>query len=117
MPNTARITHYIDGSAWSGEPERTGKVYNPATGRTAGEIDLGSVDVVDRAVASSKHAWESGWRTFSLAKRTQILFRFRELLDRELGDAHGADVALKTGPLVGFGVAQSFRIHLPLRLG
>ena len=34
-------------------------------------------------VAGAKQAWRDGWGSISMAKRTQILFRFRELLDRD----------------------------------
>jgi malonate-semialdehyde dehydrogenase (acetylating)/methylmalonate-semialdehyde dehydrogenase len=75
-----RITHLIDGRPWEGPAERTSPVYNPATGEQTGAVDLASADVVATAVASAKAAWQE-WRNVSLAKRTQVLFAFRELLN------------------------------------
>jgi malonate-semialdehyde dehydrogenase (acetylating)/methylmalonate-semialdehyde dehydrogenase len=76
----ARITHLIDGRPWEGSAERTSPVYNPATGEQTGAVDLASADLVGTAVASAKAAWQE-WRNVSLAKRTQVLFAFRELLN------------------------------------
>ena len=80
---TARITHLIAGSPWEGTAERTSDVYNPATGEVTGILDLASADLVDEVVAGAKQAWRDSWGSISLAKRTQVLFKFRELLDRD----------------------------------
>ncbi|MDF1605483.1 CoA-acylating methylmalonate-semialdehyde dehydrogenase [Nocardioides sp. YIM 152315] len=83
MAALARVTHYIDGSSWDGPAERSSTIYNPATGRATSVLDLADSDVVDTAVASARRAWQDGWGTMSLTKRTKILFRFHELLDRD----------------------------------
>ena len=80
---TARITHLIAGSPWEGSAERTSEVYNPATGEVTGALDLASADLVDEVVAGAKQAWRDSWGSVSMAKRTQVLFKFRELLDRD----------------------------------
>jgi malonate-semialdehyde dehydrogenase (acetylating)/methylmalonate-semialdehyde dehydrogenase len=74
-----RITHLIDGRAWEGAADRTSPVYDPATGKHTGDVDLASAELVGAAVASARAAWPA-WRATSLAKRTQVLFAFRELL-------------------------------------
>jgi malonate-semialdehyde dehydrogenase (acetylating)/methylmalonate-semialdehyde dehydrogenase len=76
----SRITHLIGGQPWTGTAERTSEVYNPATGEVSGLLDLASADLVGETVATAKAAWE-GWASTSLAKRTQVLFAFRQLLD------------------------------------
>lgn len=83
---TARITHLIAGSPWEGSAERTSPVYNPATGEQTGDLDLASRELVDEVVAVAKGAWESEWRDASLARRTQVLFAFRELLNARKDD-------------------------------
>jgi malonate-semialdehyde dehydrogenase (acetylating)/methylmalonate-semialdehyde dehydrogenase len=72
-------THWIDGKPWTGTAERRGDVYDPATGSVASTVDFASVDVVDEAVAAASKAWQS-WREVSLAARSTVLFKFRELL-------------------------------------
>ena len=85
MTTPARITHFINGSPWGGEAERTSPVYNPATGEQTGELDLASADLVGEAVAAAQTAFGEWGRT-SLAKRVQVLFRFRELLNERKGE-------------------------------
>ncbi|WP_307795132.1 CoA-acylating methylmalonate-semialdehyde dehydrogenase [Actinacidiphila acididurans] len=79
MSEPRRITHLIDGRPWEGTAERTGPVFNPATGERTGAVDLASAELVGAAVASAHTAWRS-WRNVSLARRTRVLFAFRELL-------------------------------------
>src|SRR4051794_34204690 len=76
---TTRITHWTNGAAASGASGRTGAVYNPATGEQTGEVDFASPADVDAAVASATEA-AGIWRSASLATRTGVLFKFRELL-------------------------------------
>jgi malonate-semialdehyde dehydrogenase (acetylating) / methylmalonate-semialdehyde dehydrogenase len=75
-----RITHWIDGKPWGAVAERSGDVYNPATGVVSGSVDFASAAVVDEAVRAAAAAWRD-WRNASLTKRTQVLFAFRELLN------------------------------------
>jgi len=72
-------THWIDGELWTGTAARRGDVYDPATGSVASTVDFASADVVDEAVAAASRAWQS-WREVSLAARSTVLFKFRELL-------------------------------------
>ena len=72
------VPHLIDGQEATGAG-RTGPVYDPARGVVQAEVGFGSRQDVDRAVASAREAWE-GWRVTSLARRCEILFRFREIL-------------------------------------
>jgi malonate-semialdehyde dehydrogenase (acetylating)/methylmalonate-semialdehyde dehydrogenase len=74
------ITHWIDGKSFGGVAERQGDVFDPATGEVTGRVDFADVAVMDDAVAAAKAAGREWGRT-SLAKRTQVLFKFRELLD------------------------------------
>ena len=83
MSSPTRITHVLAGSPWSGTAERTSEVFNPATGEVSGTLDLASADLVFEVVATAKQAWRDDWGHASLARRTQVLFRFRELLNRD----------------------------------
>ena len=77
---TTHITHWIGGDHWSGTSERHGDVYDPATGRVSGHVDFASRANVDEAVAAAKAAFPA-WRDTSLTRRTQVIFRFREILN------------------------------------
>ncbi|WP_284987975.1 CoA-acylating methylmalonate-semialdehyde dehydrogenase [Arthrobacter sp. fls2-241-R2A-172] len=73
------IEHWINGS-YVPAGDRTASVTNPATGKVTGQVALASVEDGNAAVAAAKAAFPA-WRETSLARRTQILFAFRELLN------------------------------------
>src|SRR5215203_4633562 len=75
-----RISHWIGGKAVEGTSGRTGPVFNPALGRQTGEVDFASTDEVGAAVAAAKAAFPA-WRATSLSKRTDILFKIRNVIE------------------------------------
>ena len=79
------ISHWIGGQPWTGVADRQGDIYNPASGQVTGTVDFASAAVVGDAVAAAAKAFP-GWRGVSLARRTAILFRFRELLVAHTGE-------------------------------
>jgi malonate-semialdehyde dehydrogenase (acetylating)/methylmalonate-semialdehyde dehydrogenase len=83
MAEPTRITHLVAGKPWEGRSERTSEVFNPATGEVSGILDLASADLVGEVVATAKQAWQESWSSMSLARRTAVLFGFRELLNRD----------------------------------
>ncbi|MBP16784.1 MAG: methylmalonate-semialdehyde dehydrogenase (CoA acylating) [Acidimicrobiaceae bacterium] len=74
-----QIHHLIDGEDVPTRSGRSGPVSNPATGDQTGEVGFASVEEVDRAVASSKAAFDE-WRNVSIARRTRFLHDFRNLV-------------------------------------
>jgi len=86
-PTAERVHHWIGGRRVPGTSGRTGPVYNPATGELAREVDFASIEEVDAAVAAAKAAFPA-WRRTSLSRRTEILFRIRNLVDQ-----HRAEIA------------------------
>ena len=74
------LTHWIAGRPWTGTSERHGDVYDPATGKVSRQVDFADHAVVDQAVSAALEAFQ-GWRHASAAKRTAVLFAFRELLN------------------------------------
>ena len=77
---TGRINHWIDGRSVAGTSGREGPVYDPATGLLAKHVDFASVEEVGAAVAAAKAALP-GWRATSLSKRTDIMFKIRNLVE------------------------------------
>src|ERR1700751_1960802 len=73
------IHHWIDGKRVAGTSGRTCPVFDPAIGTVAKNVVLANQQEIDAAIASAKAAFPK-WRDVSIAKRQQILFRFRELL-------------------------------------
>jgi malonate-semialdehyde dehydrogenase (acetylating)/methylmalonate-semialdehyde dehydrogenase len=78
MSNT--ISHWMNSKAYTGRNENTSPVTNPATGEVTGRVALATVEDA-RAVIDAAATAFPAWRDTSLAKRTQILFAFRELLN------------------------------------
>ena len=109
MPPVETVPHWIDGAADLGAgPERL-PITNPATGAVTANVAIADASDVDRAVASAAAAFP-GWRDTSLARRTEVLFAFRHLLDRHRTDLariisaeHGKVLADATGE-VGRGI-------------
>jgi malonate-semialdehyde dehydrogenase (acetylating)/methylmalonate-semialdehyde dehydrogenase len=90
-----QITHWINGALDTSKPERSGDIYNPATGKVTKTVAFGNAATVDSAVTAATNAF-SEWRHSSLTKRSQVLFAFRELVlqNREkiaalITDEHG----------------------------
>ena len=77
---TSTISHWSNGKPFAGTGTRTGSVTNPATGAVTGTVAFATVEDA-RAVIDSAAAAFPAWRDTSLAKRTAILFNFRELLN------------------------------------
>ena len=74
-----QITHWINGALDTSKPERSGDVYNPATGKVSKTVAFGNAATVDSAVTAATNAFVE-WRHSSLTKRSQVLFAFRELV-------------------------------------
>ena len=81
----AVVPHWIGGARVAGTSGRRGPVFNPATGEVAREVDFASVEEVDAAVAAAKAAFPA-WRATSLSKRTEIMFRIRNLVEQHRRD-------------------------------
>jgi malonate-semialdehyde dehydrogenase (acetylating)/methylmalonate-semialdehyde dehydrogenase len=79
----AVVPHWIDGTDRAGT-EPAAPVWNPATGAPARQVPLGGAAEVGAAVAAAARAFPA-WRESSLARRTEILFRARELVSANAG--------------------------------
>jgi len=76
---TTTLPHWIDGARRDGTGP-TASVTDPATGEVTAQVSLATEEEARAAIASASAAFP-GWRDTSLTKRTQVLFRFRELLN------------------------------------
>ncbi|GAA3529116.1 CoA-acylating methylmalonate-semialdehyde dehydrogenase [Amycolatopsis ultiminotia] len=82
---TETITHWAGGAPVRGTGERMSEVTNPATGQVTGHLTLASGSDAEHVIASAKAA-AGPWRETSLARRTRIMFAFRELLNARRGE-------------------------------
>jgi malonate-semialdehyde dehydrogenase (acetylating)/methylmalonate-semialdehyde dehydrogenase len=74
------ISHWAAGAPFAGTSERRADVTNPATGQVSGSLALATREDADAVIAAAQAATTS-WAGTSLARRTKILFAFRELLN------------------------------------
>ncbi len=77
------IEHVIGGEPTAGESTRSSVVWDPASGEPQAEVLLASALDVDRAVQAAVNAFPQ-WSEASLARRTKVMFAFRELLDQHV---------------------------------
>jgi malonate-semialdehyde dehydrogenase (acetylating) / methylmalonate-semialdehyde dehydrogenase len=76
------IGHFIGGQARPGASGRTSDVYNPARGVVSGRVALAAAGEVAAAVAAAREAFRP-WAETSPLKRARVLFRFKELVERD----------------------------------
>jgi malonate-semialdehyde dehydrogenase (acetylating)/methylmalonate-semialdehyde dehydrogenase len=79
--STAEVGHYIGGRAVAGSSGRRQPVFNPASGRVARQVALGSVEEVDAAVQAA-HAAFPGWADTPPIRRARVLNNFLGLLNQ-----------------------------------
>jgi malonate-semialdehyde dehydrogenase (acetylating)/methylmalonate-semialdehyde dehydrogenase len=73
------INHWINGQTVATSAERTGAVYDPATGQQAAQVAYATGEDVDAAVRAAQAAFPA-WRDTSVVKRARVMFKFLELL-------------------------------------
>jgi malonate-semialdehyde dehydrogenase (acetylating)/methylmalonate-semialdehyde dehydrogenase len=81
MSDAQVVGHYIDGQVQDTGSERFSNVFNPATGSVQARVGLASENTVDEAVASALKAFPA-WSEQSSLRRSRVMFKFKELLDR-----------------------------------
>jgi malonate-semialdehyde dehydrogenase (acetylating)/methylmalonate-semialdehyde dehydrogenase len=90
------VVHYIDGDFVAGQAEdRSQAIFNPATGASTKRVALASKQTVEQAIASAEKAFPA-WRNTPPAKRVQVMYRFKQLLEQSadeicalIADEHG----------------------------
>ena len=75
------IHHWVGGKSTSLFSSRSSTVYNPATGAPVADVVLAEVDDVDKTVETARAAFVS-WSQVSISRRTTIMFKYRDLLDK-----------------------------------
>ncbi|MCO5787790.1 methylmalonate-semialdehyde dehydrogenase (CoA acylating) [Pseudomonas sp. G11-1] len=88
------IGHLINGTIDT-QASRTQDIFNPSTGEVSKQLALASKPTVEAAIAAAKAAYPA-WRNTPPLKRAKIMFRFKELLERNadeicrlIGEEHG----------------------------
>lgn len=74
------VHHWIGGRPSESKSGRFGVVWNPASGEVQARVACADAVEVDCAVSAARSAFQ-GWRATPLSRRSEILFRLRELVD------------------------------------
>ncbi|MFG5862599.1 CoA-acylating methylmalonate-semialdehyde dehydrogenase [Metapseudomonas sp. CR1201] len=88
------VGHLINGQITTAA-KHTQDVFNPATGEVSRQVALASAQTVDCAIAAAEAAFPA-WRDTPPIKRARVMFRFKELLEKNadticqmIGEEHG----------------------------
>ncbi len=116
------VNHFVGGSEFVGVSERFGDVFDPALGVVTKRVRLAAAADVDHAVKAAAAAFPA-WRDMSLAKRVQVVFAFRELLNarkHELAEIitaeHGKVLSDALGEITRGQEVVEFACGLPAQL-
>ena len=74
------ISHFINGKRINNKGKNI-KVFNPSNGKVINSLTCASKDIIDQAIISSQNAFNE-WKDYSIAKRTEILFDYKVLLEK-----------------------------------
>jgi len=88
------IEHLVNGEILSmGDP--TQDVFNPSTGEVSKQVSLATKTTAEKAITAAQDAFPA-WRATPPLKRARIMFRFKELLEKNInkiaqliGEEHG----------------------------
>ena len=79
------IKHFVGGKLISGNSERKGKIFNPATGEQESEVILASKADLDGAVEIAQKAFQT-WSLNPPLQRARIMFKFKELIEKNFDE-------------------------------
>ena len=74
------IAHWINGQSFKEPGARTQDVFNPATGKVVRQVELGSVQTVNKAIEAAKAAF-AGWANTPPIRRARVLNNYLNLLN------------------------------------
>ena len=79
------LHHYIGGRTVEGRSGRDGPVFDPATGEQSATVAYASADETRAAIAAAADAFPE-WAATPPLRRARIMFRFKELVEANIGE-------------------------------
>ena len=79
------VTNWVDGRLVETSSGRSLEVFDSATGQQCASVAMSSESDVDAAVAAAKAAFPA-WSRTPVLKRANVMFRLRELIERDRGE-------------------------------
>ena len=77
------IGHFIAGRHHAGDGGQVAPVFNPATGEQTGRVAMGGAAEIDAAVQAASLA-QPDWAATPLLRRMRVMFKLKELLERDI---------------------------------
>lgn len=79
MEEVKKLGYYVNGGFKESKTDKYTNAYNPSTGEVIAKVPCCTADEVEEAVQAAKAAFPS-WSAVPVIKRTQILYKLRDLL-------------------------------------
>ncbi len=83
--NVKTLSYFAGGEALQSKSGKYADVFDPSTGEVLAQTPLCTEEEVARAIQCAKEAFP-GWCNTPAIKRTQVLYNFRNLIDRHLDE-------------------------------
>ncbi len=100
-----KISHFIDGKAYSLPDSRIGAIFNPAIGEQIAEVELASKEIVKQATENASIAFLKWSRTTPIS-RSRILSKYKDLIIKNMNELaeivskqHGKTIADSKGSI------------------
>jgi malonate-semialdehyde dehydrogenase (acetylating)/methylmalonate-semialdehyde dehydrogenase len=77
-----RVSHWINGQIHESSSNRYGEIFDSATGAQCAEVVMANEADVNMAIQSAQDAFSS-WSQTPVLKRARVMFRFKELIERD----------------------------------
>ncbi|MRI35153.1 methylmalonate-semialdehyde dehydrogenase (CoA acylating) [Endozoicomonas sp. OPT23] len=77
------LGNFINGRSVNSTSDRKGTIFNPATGEAIKAVSLSSAEEAAEVVEAAANAFPA-WSQTSPLKRARVLFRFKELIERNM---------------------------------
>ena len=92
------VEHFINGRKVFRNGDRQQDIFNPASGEITGQVALASAATVEEAITAAEAAFPA-WCNTPPASRAQIMFRYKELLEKH-ADEIGLLLTLEQGKVL-----------------
>jgi acyl-CoA reductase-like NAD-dependent aldehyde dehydrogenase len=96
------VHHHIAGHVQPSTSGRHADIFNPAIGRVQGQVDLGTAQELDQAVAAAQAAF-TAWSAQPPLARARVMFRFLALLQQRQAQLAETIKTLPDAPAAGRG--------------
>ena len=114
MAQIKKLKYFVDGEWHTSSSEKYMDVYNPSTGEVIAQTPCCTQQEVEAAIASAKEAFKT-WSNTPVMKRTQVLYKFRELIVEHM-DELAKLCAIEHGKVLAEAKGDILKVKEPVEL-